>query len=328
MTNEFKWMIYGRLGSFMWHEKVDPKRIDDPEGRYIAAKTNLEVDNFLTRIKYARAKGANAVLVDVGEAIQYPSHPELWMEGALTAAAAKDLVARVKSLGYETVIPSLNFSTDHHHWLGEYQRMVSTPDYYRVCADVIRDAYEIFDRPPIVHLGYDDEDLKCTFAHAKHYPTLIVIRQYQLYWHDLNLLCGVCRDLSTRPSIWMTRNRRTEITIKSHREISHEELTANVPKDVLLMPRDDTPVYEGNAEPKVVKMLESMKRLAQDGYDLIPMASKGATRENVPNLYKWSAANLDSRHFVGFGIAPQVELAAGSNAEWFESVDLMHSVMS
>ena len=329
MTADFKWMIYGQLGSFMWHRMANPKRITDPQGRYIPVQTKLEVDNFLLRLKYAREKGANAVLVDVGEAIRYPSHPEIWIDGALSAAAAKDLVARIKALGYESVIPSLNFSTDHHHWLGEYQRMDSTPDYYRVCEDLIRDAWEIFGHPSVFHLGYDEEDMGCTFAHAKDYPNLVTVRQGPLYWHDFNWFCDVCRKLGSRPSIWMDKNRRN---------VSYEELTANTPKDVLLTPWDYTSVYEGNTTPKVVKMIKSMKRMAQDGYDLIPIGSnwlhpssrtpaKKTTRENIPNLYRWACANLDPEHFVGFGVAPWAGLSAAGNGEWFESVDLMRSVM-
>ncbi|MBQ1229154.1 MAG: uracil permease, partial [Firmicutes bacterium] len=38
-----------------------------------------------------------------------------------------------------TIIPKLNFSTNHDVWLGEYSRMVSTSIYYGVCRDLIND---------------------------------------------------------------------------------------------------------------------------------------------------------------------------------------------
>lgn len=27
MKKKFRWLIYGQLGTFMWHKKVDPKRV-------------------------------------------------------------------------------------------------------------------------------------------------------------------------------------------------------------------------------------------------------------------------------------------------------------
>ena len=35
--------------------------------------------------------------------------------------------------------------------------MVSTPEYYKVCADVIRDTAEVFGTPRYFHLGFDEE---------------------------------------------------------------------------------------------------------------------------------------------------------------------------
>ena len=219
---KFRWLIYGQLGTFMWHKKLDPKRINDPKGHYIADSTVLEVDNMLTRLEKARACGADTVLFDIGEAIQYPSHPELWIDGCLSADKARGVVERMKAMGYE-VIPSLNFSTDHHHWLCEYQRMVSTPEYYRVCEDVIRDTWEICGHPEVFHLGYDEENIDCTFSHAKDYSAAVTVRQGTLYWHDLNWFCDVCRKLGSRPSFWLDSQRRSNY--------SHEEFVKNIGRD-------------------------------------------------------------------------------------------------
>ncbi len=50
---------------------------------------------------------------------------------------------RLRGMGLEP-IPKLNFSTTHNGWLKYYRRMLSTPTYYKVCEDVLRDAYKIF----------------------------------------------------------------------------------------------------------------------------------------------------------------------------------------
>ena len=39
MKKNFKWLVYGQLGTFMWHKKADPNRVADPKGHYIADKT-------------------------------------------------------------------------------------------------------------------------------------------------------------------------------------------------------------------------------------------------------------------------------------------------
>lgn len=328
MDKKFKWLIYGQLGTFMWHHKVNPKRVADPRGRYIADSTVIELDNLMLRLEKARACGANTVLFDIGEAIQYPSHPELWIGGCLSAEKARAAVEKMKAMGYE-VIPSLNFATDHHHWLCEYQRMVSTPAYYRVCEDVIRDTWEICGHPDVFHLGYDEEDMDCTFSHARGCSTLVAVRQGDLYWHDLAWFCDVCRRLGARPSIWMDKHRRP-----SYR---HEDFVKNVGRDVLLTPWDYTSVYEGNDSPKVKKSLEGMVRLADDGYDEIPVGSNWipanectptchSKKDNIRNLFAWAKKHLDPEHFVGYGVAPWSGVKASGNGIWFEAAELLGEI--
>ena len=119
-------------------------------------------------------KGFNAVVMDLGEGCIYPSHPELAVKGSWSAERLQKELARLRGIGIEP-IPKLNFSTCHDTWLKEYGRMVSTPEYYRVCADVIRDVCEIFDKPRLLHLGYDEEN----FGNQRKYA-YAVVRQGEL----------------------------------------------------------------------------------------------------------------------------------------------------
>ena len=96
------------------------------------------------------------LLLDLAEQIVYPSHPELAVKGSWAPERVCKELDRLRGLGLEP-IPKLNFSTCHHFWLKEYSRMVSTPEYYKVCADVIRDVCEIFESPRLFHLGWDEE---------------------------------------------------------------------------------------------------------------------------------------------------------------------------
>ena len=141
-------------------------------------------------------KGFNAVVMDLGEGCIYPSHPELAVKGSWSAERLQKELARLRGIGIEP-IPKLNFSTCHDTWLKEYGRMVSTPEYYRVCADVIRDVCEIFDKPRLLHLGYDEEN----FGNQRKYA-YAVVRQGELWWHDFLFFVKTVEKLGMRPWIW------------------------------------------------------------------------------------------------------------------------------
>ena len=89
----------------------------------------------------------------MGEALAYPSHPELAVKGSWSPEKMRAEVARLKAIGIEA-IPKLNFAATHDGWLKDYHRMLSTPEYYRVVSDTIRDAIEAVKLPAIeVHLS-------------------------------------------------------------------------------------------------------------------------------------------------------------------------------
>ena len=90
----------------------------------------------------------NMVVIDLGEAIQYQSHPELAVKGSWPVEKFRKELARLRAMGLEP-IPKLNFSTTHDTWLKEYGRQVSTPTYYRVCADLVREVLREFSLRPI-----------------------------------------------------------------------------------------------------------------------------------------------------------------------------------
>ena len=90
--------------------------------------------------------GANMLVIDLGEALFYPSHPELAVKGTWSPEKMRAELKRLRGLGIEP-IPKLNFSTSHDAWLKDYARMISTDEYYKVVSDVIRDTADIFDRP-------------------------------------------------------------------------------------------------------------------------------------------------------------------------------------
>ena len=105
---------------------------------------------------------------------------------------------RLRGMGFE-VIPKLNFSACHDEWLGEWGRMLSTPDYYRVCEDLIRDVAEIFDRPEFLHIGMDEE---LPMYQPPDTYEMCVVRRGELWWHDFLYLVKECEAAGMRAWAW------------------------------------------------------------------------------------------------------------------------------
>lgn len=138
--------------------------------------------------------GFNTVLIDVGDAVQFESHPELSIPGAWSKEKLKGELDRIRSLGM-TPLPKLNFSAGHDAWLKIYSRMVSTPQYYQVCEDLIREVAELFDHPAYFHLGMDEE-------WDQGAENMKIVRPRRIWWHDMNFYFGICDKVGARPWVW------------------------------------------------------------------------------------------------------------------------------
>ena len=147
-------------------------------------------------IDFLPTQGFNTVLIDIGDAIQYETHPEISVKGAWSKDKLKAELNRMRAMGL-TPLPKLNFSAGHDAWLGEYSRMLSTSTYYQVCKDLILEVAEVFGNPEYFHLGMDEEDPKNQGGLA-----FCCVRQKDLWWHDLYYLFDVCEKAGTRPWVW------------------------------------------------------------------------------------------------------------------------------
>lgn len=119
--------------------------------------------------------GMNMVVIDLGDGVQYESHPEIAVKNAWTVKKLKKELKKMRNLGLEP-IPKLNFATSHDAWIGKYSRMVSTKEYYVFCKNIIKEIIDIFDKPRFFHLGMDEEDA----SHQKTYH-YAVARQHELW---------------------------------------------------------------------------------------------------------------------------------------------------
>lgn len=195
--NEKIWAYLIHLGLNNWMEK------DETAGAYEGAETikshfahggencsfRCASDKLRCNKKYFRAlvdrahqTGVNMIVIDLAEGVKYETHPELAVADAWSVAELAEEIAYIKSLGMDAV-PSMDFSAAHDEWLGEYARMVSTPTYYRVVAELIKEVCTIFGSPKLFYIGMGDEDS----ATQSNYG-ISIVRHGDLWWHDLNYI--------------------------------------------------------------------------------------------------------------------------------------------
>ena len=211
--SESKWGALLHLGSNMWDDFLDDpdgfaKSAEEEESRpnpYIpTGKWRSRYHSYLVcrddlwrrTVDHAAASGLNFLFIDLGEGVAYPSHPELAVPGTWSVEKLQKELARMRSLGIEP-LPKLNFSTCHDSWLKEYHRQVSTPKYYQVVADVISDVCEMFGRPRLFHIGFDEE--MPVAGATQFYMTL---RQGEQWWHDLFYTIGQVERHGSRAVMW------------------------------------------------------------------------------------------------------------------------------
>ena len=75
---------------------------------------HIRFDEAVWRTLTGRMQGAgmNLLVIDLGEALQYQSHPELAVKGSWKIDRFRAELKRLRSMGQEP-IPKLNFSTAH-----------------------------------------------------------------------------------------------------------------------------------------------------------------------------------------------------------------------
>jgi hypothetical protein len=122
------WGLMMQLGHNMWGEEplVGEPKTEEERDRYARDFNRTDEKLWHEVTEYAAKKGVNLLLIDLGEGMVYPSHPELAVKGSWSPEKMKAELARLRGLGIEP-IPKLNFSASHDAWLKEYSRKVSTP---------------------------------------------------------------------------------------------------------------------------------------------------------------------------------------------------------
>ena len=326
--DKFKWAYLVHFGMRMWGDlplTEPPKRngimtknLTDEEfdaiysNPEILAKDRVVFDEPFWKELSAklRACGCNTLVVDVGEVLAYPSHPELAVKGSWPADKFRAEVLRLRGMGFE-LIPKLNFSTSHDAWLGPYERMVSTPKYYEVCADVIRDTMEVFAPVENFHIGFDEEDLPQFHANS----SILVMRQGDLWWHDLNWLVREVERHGARAWAWSDYLRRHD------KEQFRNEFCRRMPKTVVQNP---WMYWTKMAKMDVEPYIQAFLTLAEAGYDVAPCGSNCyGVRENFPDMSEYCHAKIAPERLKGMIMAPWIRIIAPYRRLHWEAADLM-----
>ena len=264
-------------------------------GKYWASKPYLRFDESLWNelLEVMHKRGFNMVVIDVGDGIEYASHPEISVKNAWSHDKLKSELAKLRQMGLEP-IPKLNFSTCHDQWLGSYARMVSTPQYYKVCADLIAEVIDLFDRPRFFHLGMDEEEP----VHQANFE-YVVCRQHGLWWRDIRFLFKQVEDKGVRPWIWGDY-------VWNHKE----EFLKQMPKNVIQSNwyrdpvRGDAKSVYGGVFNMDIECVRTYIEVDQAGYDQIPTVSNWETPANISGTIKFCNQHVSKERLKGYLLTP------------------------
>lgn len=275
-TEELTWAILLHLGYNMWADRDASEWGLD----YVSYRPYLRFDeelwnDLLHKIVDA---GITMVVLDLGDGVQYESHPEIAVRGAWPTQKLGQELNKMRHLGVEP-IPKLNFSTSHDAWLGEYARCVSTDTYYRVCSDLIAEVIDLFDRPRLFHLGMDEE----TARHQRHYE-YVVIRQHDLWWHDLCFYVEQVEKAGVRPWVW-----------SDYLWHHPETFLAKMPTSVL-----QSNWYYGAEFGPEIERAQAYDVLEAHGYDQIPTGSNWTEADNLQKTVRYCSEHIAPDRLKGY----------------------------
>ena len=291
------------LGSNMWCDVRTPIPGDKPpaEDRW----------DFKDRVDYLRASddvwrdcteamkrnGFNMVVIDLGEALAYPSHPELAVKGTWSVDKMRRELDRLREMGLEP-IPKLNFSTTHNAWMKDWRHKVSTPEYLDTVDELIRDVAETFDHPRFFHIGYDEETMGHQGGWGRY--EYIIVRKGAIWWRDFLRCVDAVRGEGCRPwcfadQIWYDRDR----------------FVRYMPRDVVMCPWN---CVKSKEHPEWTESIDEMAKL---GFDFIPdgatytRKAEGIAKRELPTVMGYCREHVPAKQILGFIVCPWVTCTLG-----------------
>ena len=278
-------------------------------------------------VDYAAKAGINMIVIDLGEGLFYPSHPEFAIEGTWSIEKMREEIAYMNSLGIEA-IPKLNFSTTHNGWMCDYTHMVSSAPYYRMCEEVISDVMEIFGHPRFFHIGMDEERANFLEGEQSHY---ICVRKGDVWWQDFLHIVRTVEKHGARVWMW------------SDYCWWNEDFYERCPKSVIQQNWFYDEKYGGfDIETNTtsnVRILKAYVKLDEAGFDQVPCGTNwvGQTRRElgvgaddvIGKLVQMCRKTISKERLMGFMMAPW--MLAMDDEETYQKVlkgiDLMQEAM-
>ncbi len=286
------WSYLIHLSTHMWADATTP-----PSKKYLkpsyTESNNVDMRVWDSTVQFLADCKYTHLLIDVGDAIKYESRPEISAPDAWEKEFLKKKLDEIRALGMIPV-PKLNFSACHDTWLKQYSRMVSTPQYYRVCSDVIREVAEVFEWPELFHIGFDEE-----IAQYQSGFEMTIVRGSDLWWHDLNFIAKECEKNGARPWIW------------SDYYWHHKDLfVKNMSKSILQSNwfygeiKNYTPdQIQQNFELQAPNTYIELNEL---GFDQVPTCSTFVKLYNPQQTLAFGKENISPERLKGFMTAPWV----------------------
>ncbi len=279
------WGTLVHFGTNFWYEEGNYSAQDENKLWKSPASHKIRFDKAVWNeyLAHIKESGINTVFLDIGEALEYESHPEISCEGAWTHKQMAAEISKLNSMGIQ-VIPKLNFSTCHDEWLGIYSRMVSTPTYYQVCKDIIDEVCKLF-KAEYMHIGFDEE----LYENQKQYD-YVTIRQNDLWWHDLEFFDECVRANGARTIMWSDYARHKP-----------QEFIKKCPKHIIqcVWYYFDEFGKEG-LSPENEMRVRPFDILNEAGFDQIPTGSIEYFDDNFEKLVKYCKENVSDEHLLGF----------------------------
>jgi hypothetical protein len=309
MKKNFIKGILIHVGTNLWYE-VGNNRGDDAKIWQSAGSNKMRFDKkiFDELTAYLPKCGINTVVLDLADGIVYESHPELAIEGSIERSELVEMISRLKEIGLN-IIPKLNFSTCHDAWLKDYSKMVSTKAYYDVCRDLINEVCDVFN-PEIIHIGMDEEN----YENQRLYD-YVVIRQNDLWWHDLLYLVELIEKRGARACMWSDYAR--------HRP---DEFIEKCPKSVIQCPWYYFNKFDGDLTEAERIRVEPFVRLAEAGYTIIAGGSNEYFDDNVSLLDSFCKKHIPADKYTGIIQTTWASTTAAYRKTIFDAAELMKDI--
>ena len=286
MSEPMIWSYLIHLSTHMWGDGSEPSNQWYPS-RFYSENNNVDLAVWDEVVAWLGERKYNMLIIDLGDAVKYESHPEISAPDAWDKDFLKKKLDEIRALGIEP-IPKLNFSCGHHTWLKQYNRMVSTPVYYQVCADLIKEVCELFGYPRLFHLGFDEE--------VPYQPGLekVMIRGEKLWWHDLFYMAAECEKYGARPWVW-----------SDYYWDFPEVFKKNMPKSILQSNWYYYPLMDHPKDSRPYLRIHTYEYLDELGYDQVPTSSSchGAPQNNHQTV-AYAKDKLTPELLKGFMVAP------------------------